>query len=765
MQESGSALASDARQYEVEMSEASALDPSPSETRGIRNSSVLSSVPDSTLNNRAVRHRSSLTMSPAVRGLAIVPRRMSRIQRSDSGELNVLRRLFLASRPPTEIMLELEGIVEEEYMYAPKLVSEHCTKGDYQEIELLLLRRTRKLIDRLRRVSGGHPETPVSSKPKQSLFSRLLCLKRTERLSTESTMERENTRGFSYIIASPDFSAWLSEFLFMLWYSSLPAEQEESISSIRRACKQIAARAVVPKGQTVGKRTWFSDFLKLFPWRFRLILGETGPYGETSWGDLQYEPFERDKIKTFLAACHKEPLHWLTREFADPGLEKTFQVDRAVRLMKTPYWPFFLTVVLAVAYVSVQYGLLRQEYPSVTLVRLFMTDPVSLLIVSAIVQLVFHTVLFSDSERYRDNFFFFQFLFSIATCFGTAIWMYEVRRVFVFVVWPINEGFHMAVVLICVSCLFYVRFVYMVYLTVLTSIFTLCMRFAIHATSDGPAVIATMPLQQILAIITSLCVVWAGRYIFETHTRVDFIMTRNLFREAQRTDRLLRNILPDQVIQHLKDVEPLIDGGRKRTGSQVEDPPMVGIAQAYDEVTILFADVCGFTTYSSHIAPEELVLFLNQLFTCFDDIAEHTGLEKIKTIGDAYMAVAGLNHERGPEHAACAARMGLKIAELMASGKFRDHEGKPLAARVGIHSGSCVAGVIGWKKFNYDIWGDSVNVASRLETTGEPNMVHCSQETADILQGRFRLVPRGEIELKGKGSMNTYFVTEELDSD
>ena len=733
-----------------------------------RNSSVHSSLPDPVPHARGSRLRSSLAMSPAVRGLAIVPRRISMIERSDSGEMHALRRLFLASRPPYEILHELEGAVEEEFMFAPKLVAEHCTKGDYPEIEILLLRRARKLIDRLRRVSSGIPDSPSTVKVQPSLFSRisarLTCGKSSESLSDATGVERENTRGFSQIISSADFSAWLAEFLFVLWYSSLPAEQEESISSIRRACKQIACRAVLPRGQgELNQRKWYSGILKVFPWRFRLLFGESGPYGETSWSDLQYEPFERDKVKTFLASTHKEPLHWLTREFSDPGLEKTFQVDRAGRLMKTPYWPFFLTVVLAVSYVCVQYGLLRQEYPSVTLVRLFMTDPISLLIVSAIVQLVFHTVLFSDSETYRDNFFFIQFLFSLATCFGTALWMYEVRNVFLFVVWPIDEGFHMAAVLICVSCLFYVRFVYMVWLTLLTTVFTMCMRLALHVSNE---VISAIPLQQVFAIITALCLVWSGRYIFETHTRVDFILTRSLFQEAERTDKLLRNILPDQVIQHLKDVDqPLADGSRNRAGSQTEDAPVVGIAEAYDQVTILFADVCGFTTYSSHIGPEDLVLFLNQLFTLFDDIAEQTGLEKIKTIGDAYMAVAGLDHDRSTAHALGAARMGLRIVELMASGKFKDHEGKPLAARVGIHTGSCVAGVIGWKKFIYDIWGDAVNTASRMESTGEANMVHCSEETANLLAGRFNLVPRGEIEVKGKGTMNTFFVTAENSID
>jgi class 3 adenylate cyclase len=196
-------------------------------------------------------------------------------------------------------------------------------------------------------------------------------------------------------------------------------------------------------------------------------------------------------------------------------------------------------------------------------------------------------------------------------------------------------------------------------------------------------------------------------------------------------------------------------------GGKLSVTSTAGIAEGFDEVSILFADVVGFTTYSSHISPEELVLFLNELFTCFDDIAEELGLEKIKTIGDAYMAVAGLEHGHdAAAAAAAAARMGLRVVELMMSGQFRDHENRPLEARVGIHTGSCVAGVIGRKKFIYDIWGDAVNTASRMESTGETNRVHCSEHTAFLLQGEFELETRGEIEVKGKGSMTTYFITE-----
>jgi class 3 adenylate cyclase len=155
------------------------------------------------------------------------------------------------------------------------------------------------------------------------------------------------------------------------------------------------------------------------------------------------------------------------------------------------------------------------------------------------------------------------------------------------------------------------------------------------------------------------------------------------------------------------------------------------------------------------------------MFTCFDDIAEETGLEKIKTIGDAYMAVCGLDQAFSATHTVAAVRMGLKIGELLRSGQFRDHNNLPHGVRIGIHSGPCVAGILGRKKFIYDVWGDTVNTASRMESTGERNMVHISETTAKLLEeqapGQFEITLRGEIEVKGKGDMTTYFVLREKD--
>jgi adenylate cyclase len=172
-------------------------------------------------------------------------------------------------------------------------------------------------------------------------------------------------------------------------------------------------------------------------------------------------------------------------------------------------------------------------------------------------------------------------------------------------------------------------------------------------------------------------------------------------------------------------------------------------------VTVLFADIVGFTPLSARKAPAELVALLDDVFSGFDHLAHVHGLEKIKTIGDAYMAVAGLPHPQD-DHALRAAHMAVAMLETV--GRLAAETGEALQVRVGLHTGPVVAGVIGRSKFSYDLWGDTVNVASRMESAGLPGAVHCTPHTAAFLHGSFDLQPRGSIEVKGKGSMETFFI-------
>jgi class 3 adenylate cyclase len=219
--------------------------------------------------------------------------------------------------------------------------------------------------------------------------------------------------------------------------------------------------------------------------------------------------------------------------------------------------------------------------------------------------------------------------------------------------------------------------------------------------------------------------------------------TSELSAEKQTSERLLLNVLPAPIAERLKRNQGLI-------------------VDRFDQVTVLFADIVGFTALSSRTTPEALVTMLDELFSVFDHLAEVHGLEKIKTIGDAYMAVAGIPEPRR-DHAVAVARMALDMQATLL--EYAARNGSDLAIRIGIHTGSVVAGVIGRKKFIYDLWGDTVNIASRMESHGIAGRIHLSEETFDCLRHSFEVEPRGVVDIRGKGSMTTYLLLGEKPSD
>jgi class 3 adenylate cyclase len=211
-----------------------------------------------------------------------------------------------------------------------------------------------------------------------------------------------------------------------------------------------------------------------------------------------------------------------------------------------------------------------------------------------------------------------------------------------------------------------------------------------------------------------------------------FVRARD--RERTRSERLLLNVLPPAIATRLK------------------RSPAV-IADRLPAATVLFADLVGFTPLSARVPPEELVRLLDEVFTSWDELAERHGLEKIKTIGDAYLVAGGIPTPR-PDHAEAVARMALEmIPALAACGR-----GYELSARIGIDTGPVVAGVIGRAKFSYDLWGDTVNTASRMESSGEPGRIQVTERVRAELEPAFRFAARPEIAVKGKGPMRTYFL-------
>ena len=172
-------------------------------------------------------------------------------------------------------------------------------------------------------------------------------------------------------------------------------------------------------------------------------------------------------------------------------------------------------------------------------------------------------------------------------------------------------------------------------------------------------------------------------------------------------------------------------------------------ARRFEGISVLFADAAGFTPISAEMDPTEVVGMLNEVFSHFDSLAERYGCEKIRTIGDAYMVASGVPVPR-PDHATALASMALDMLEYGKQG--------PLRFRIGINSGPAVAGVIGLKKFQYDVWGDTVNTASRMESQGEPGKIQISEATYHLLKDDFVCTPRGPLQVKGKGILNTWYL-------
>ncbi|NET18406.1 MAG: PAS domain S-box protein [Okeania sp. SIO1H5] len=209
-----------------------------------------------------------------------------------------------------------------------------------------------------------------------------------------------------------------------------------------------------------------------------------------------------------------------------------------------------------------------------------------------------------------------------------------------------------------------------------------------------------------------------------------------LLLEQEKSEKLLLNILPKPIADRLKEGDSTI-------------------AEGFAEVTVLFADLVGFTELAGRATPQRLVYWLNEIFSRFDLLAEKYGLEKIKTIGDAYMVVGGLPNPM-ENHAEAIALMAIDMLEEVSY--FADEQKQDFNIRIGINTGPVVAGVIGRKKFIYDLWGDTVNIASRMESHGIPGVIQVTEQTYEILQHKFLFAERGLIDIKGKGYMKAYIL-------
>jgi len=237
-------------------------------------------------------------------------------------------------------------------------------------------------------------------------------------------------------------------------------------------------------------------------------------------------------------------------------------------------------------------------------------------------------------------------------------------------------------------------------------------------------------------LLTGYGLATAAGYFMELYQRRDFVRNRLLVAEQARSEGLLRNLLPIAIIERLKNGER-------------------SIADRYEEATILFEDVLGFTDRSAREEPEQTVALLNDMFGRFDEIAADLGLQPIKTTGDAYMVAGGVPVPR-PDHAAAIAEMSLRMQAAIA--RINTEQGTDVRIRVGIHSGPVAAAVVGTTKLSYEVWGDTVNTASRMESTGEGGRIQVSAAVRDRLRDVYEFESRGSTEIKGKGPMETFFL-------
>ncbi|TWW66756.1 Atrial natriuretic peptide receptor 2 [Takifugu flavidus] len=263
----------------------------------------------------------------------------------------------------------------------------------------------------------------------------------------------------------------------------------------------------------------------------------------------------------------------------------------------------------------------------------------------------------------------------------------------------------------------------------------------------------------------------------ETHTKIHYILQINTFKTQEGSTSILNNLL-SRMEQYANNLENLVE---ERTQAYLEEkrkaenllyqilPHSVAEqlkrgetvqAEAFDSVTIYFSDIVGFTSMSAESTPLQVVTLLNDLYTCFDAIIDNFDVYKVETIGDAYMVVSGLPVRNGKLHAREIAGMSLALLEQVKTFKIRHRPNDQLRLRIGIHTGPVCAGVVGLKMPRYCLFGDTVNTASRMESNGEALKIHVSSATKEVLDefGYFDLQLRGDVEMKGKGKMRTYWL-------
>jgi class 3 adenylate cyclase len=407
----------------------------------------------------------------------------------------------------------------------------------------------------------------------------------------------------------------------------------------------------------------------------------------------------------------RQRLAGLRLRFPDPGLEAAFREDRFHLNLGNVRFAFLAGIGLWIAWGILlrPHMLVLQDQQRDTIIRFGVFIP--MLVIG---------YAFSFTRLFSRVWEWTSFAIAVATI---VIWVYYSSQIHTL---PAEFGY---VGVILITAFTYTLLRLRFFLVVMTALIGIAVylpyAFTARYIFDVSKVLATLYLFS-FALLGGLAAYWMERF-----TRQLFLRQRELDQERARSDGLLLNILPQAVVEQLK----------SSSGER--------IAQAFDEVSVVFVDAVGSTEQAARSTPEEFADALDALFRWFDELADRYGLEKIKTIGDAYMAVAGAPV---PMEGHAAAAVGMAHEILAGSRTLRWPSGDPIAVRGGVATGPVVAGVIGERKFAYDVWGDTVNLASRLEEHGEPGQILVAQLTANDVMDRYGFGPVQMVDLKGKGA-------------
>jgi class 3 adenylate cyclase len=428
----------------------------------------------------------------------------------------------------------------------------------------------------------------------------------------------------------------------------------------------------------------------------------TGRIQTVAWSDTVAEPTSEGRTSRFVAGRLRFP----------PDLEPIFAEDHFARSLGVIRFAIILAIVLYAAFGVLDLFIVPDVAGSIWIIRYAIVCPVAIVVLG---------LTFTRSFKAVSQ----PVLAGLAALCGLGI------VAMVAIADPSASALYYAGLLLVIPYAYSLLRLRFVYATAAAVVILVGYEVVAIWVKHSPADIL---VNNNFFFVSSVIIGAAAGYTIERGMRAEFVQRREIERERHRSDNLLGNILPQLVIDRLK--------ARGETGTEPR------LAEALEEVTVLFADAVGFTVQAEKTPADDLVAALDELFSRFDTLADRYGLEKIKTIGDAYMAVAGAPEPR-PRHAEAAADMALAIIEALEGARWPS--GDPILVRIGIASGPAVAGVIGQRKFAYDLWGDTINLASRLQSHGEPGWILVSERVAAHLETRYEFGPCLVVDLKGKG--------------